>query len=383
MEAELGKVCYTVTNFCFLNVTKFQIAVITLHRMVKLVKLFVALVVLSSTPVSAQENGNFISFDTIDWDFGKINESDGRVAHTFHLINTSSSALSLAEPVESCSCVHTRLSKRTLAPGEKAELEFIFDPAGARSFTYRTADLYDKSGNHLATLSIRADVVPIDNSLASVYPVVIDGSLRTDRLSANFGYCRFGERSVKLIPLANDGDKTISLSSVCEGEYLTVNCPKSLKPGEESTIELVCELPREGRCRSVTDSLYFMLDGKRLAFAMPVERIILPRIQPRESVPVLQTYPSVGKLTEAKAARRSQKVEYEGEIELRNAGKAPLEILEVSSSGTCSLKKGQTLAPGAKFKVRLRTEKREDRVEIFTNDPQRPYKELIFNILKN
>ena len=64
-------------------------------------------------------------------------------------------------------------------------------------------------------------------------------------------------------------------------------------------------------------------------------------------------------------------------------GKAPLEILEVSSSGTCSLKKGQTLAPGAKFKVRLRTEKREDRVEIFTNDPQRPYKELIFNILKN
>ena len=96
MEAELGKVCYTVTNFCFLNVTKFQIAVITLHRMVKLVKLFVALVFLSSTPVSAQENGNFISFDTIDWDFGKINESDGRVAHTFHLINTSSSALYLA-----------------------------------------------------------------------------------------------------------------------------------------------------------------------------------------------------------------------------------------------------------------------------------------------
>ena len=43
--------------------------------MVKLVKLFVALVFLSSTPMSAQENGNFISFDTIDWDFGKINES--------------------------------------------------------------------------------------------------------------------------------------------------------------------------------------------------------------------------------------------------------------------------------------------------------------------
>lgn len=353
-----------------------------MHRMVKLVKLFVALVFLSSTTImSAQENGKFITFDTIDWDFGKIKESDGRVAHTFHFINTSASALSLANPVESCSCVHAFLSKRTLEPGEKAELEFIFDPSGARSFTYRTVDLYDKSGNHLATLSIRAEVIPMDTSPAATYPVIAGAGLRTDRYSVNMGYCRFGQRTLRSIPIVNEGERKIRLEVWSSGDYLKLNCPSGLDPGEESSIELECELPTEVECASLVDTLYFKVDGKVLEFRMPVERIFLPLIPESADVPAMQSYPSVGRLVETRTLRRSRKPEYVGEMEIRNADTAPLKIIHVISSGDCSLKKGQSLAPGAGLKVKLRTEKSEDRVEIFTNDPSRPYKELIFKYL--
>ena len=268
-----------------------------------------------------------------------------------------------------------------LAEREKAELEFIFDPSGARSFTYRTVDLYDKSGNHLATLSIRAEVIPMDTSPAATYPVIAGAGLRTDRYSVNMGYCRFGQRTLRSIPIVNEGERIIRLEVWSSGDYLKLNCPSGLDPGEESSIELECELPAEGECTSLVDTLYFKVDGKELEFRIPVERIFLPLIPESADVPAMQSYPSVGRLVETRTQRRSRKLEYLGEMEIRNAGTAPLKIIHVISSGDCSLKKGQSLAPGAGLKVKLRTEKSEDRVEIFTNDPSRPYKELIFKYL--
>ena len=67
------------------------------------------------------------------------------------------------------------------------------------------------SGNHLATLSIRAEVIPMDTSPAATYPVIAEAGLRTDRYSVNMGYCRFGQRTLRSIPIVNEGERKIRL----------------------------------------------------------------------------------------------------------------------------------------------------------------------------
>ena len=92
-------------------------------------------------------------------------------------------------------------------------------------------------------------------------------------------------------------------------------------------------------------------------------------------MPVLRTYPSVAPLEKSWFSRT-----YSGTVLLENAGDAPLEIRKVISDAVLGLSDGTILAPGEKIRVKASSAQTQFRAELFTNDPKRPYKELIFKL---
>ena len=64
--------------------------------------------------------------------------------------------------------------------------------------------------------------------------------------------------------------------------------------------------------------------------------------------------------------------------ELSNDGPGRLEIFAVNGDAETNLQSGTIVEPGDSFKVKARSDKPSFRLELFTNDPVRPYKELIF-----
>ena len=158
-----------------------------------MVKLFVVLAFLS-TVAYGQEGGKFITFNTSEHDFGTLEEFSPPLSYTFRFLNASDSAVELAAPVLSCSCLTAHLSPRRVEPGQTGEVEVVFSPSGAAFRTYRTVDIYSKSGEHLQTLTVSAYVEPSDSGISDRYPVILSDAVRASRTDVPFGYLLGGHR---------------------------------------------------------------------------------------------------------------------------------------------------------------------------------------------
>ena len=87
----------------------------------------------------------------------------------------------------------------------------------------------------------------------------------------------------------------------------------------------------------------------------------------------MRTYPSEAELSKALLSGK-----YSGIVELSNDGPGRLVIFAVKGDADTNLRSGTIVEPGDSFKVKARSDKPSFRLELFTNDPVRPYKELIF-----
>ena len=347
--------------------------------MVKLVNLFIALALLFPTILYGQEGGTLINFNSEEYDFGKVRESDGRLYHSFEFVNCSGAVLNLLEPVPSCSCVNAKLSAKSLKPGQRASVDVVFDPSGAESLVYRTVDIYSKEGIHLSTLSVMADVVPMDTSLARKFPIVLDGDLRSDVSTVNFGYSYWGESSRKIVELANLGKSRVRLRAESLSGTIDVICPEYIEPESHVSVIIVSNIPDDSHLYQMRkDQISLYADGKKTSRGISVERLILGRLSQDGPLPSLMTYPSVAGLSKSLFTKT-----YSGNIEIANSGRGDLVILAVRHSDDveCSIKDGYVVKAGEKCKVSVKSKKETCVVEIFTNDPIRPYKELIFNNL--
>ncbi len=153
--------------------------------------------------------------------------------------------------------------------------------------------------------------------------------------------------------------------------------PRSLKAGEEASVAVKCSVPVDyGKYTSYDNVLVFIVDGKPLKKTIKTNSVVMNEIPETGTVPSLRSYPSVGKM-EYKFFRKL----YSGEIEVGNSGRAPLRILGVKTDAETNIKAGTVIKPGEKIMVEAVSSVPEARIEIFTDDPVRPYKELIYNNL--
>lgn len=218
------------------------------------------------------------SFDATNWNFGKISEADGVVSHTFLFRNNTADPLRITGSVPSCNCIMAQLPDGPVAPGKLADIVVFFAPSGSVGPTHRTIEILGPKGVSLGSLSTDADVIPADRSIEERYPIVLSPCLYANMNTIPFGYMSPGEKSSKVIYLANSSDEWMYLETGQTGSgLLTVLCPEAIGPGKEVAVMLTYTMPSDKNFISRHDTLSVAVEGSKIKGQITTSAICLTK----------------------------------------------------------------------------------------------------------
>ena len=321
--------------------------------------------------------GSAQSFDRVSWDFGKIKEADGVVSHVFMFRNDTGKPVRITGSVPSCNCIMAQLPDGDIAPGKTADIVVFFSPSGAAGPAHRTIEILGPRGASLGILSTDADVTPEDRSIEERYPIVLAPSLYANMNTIPFGYMKPGEKASKVIYLANSSDGWMEISTAVKGSgNLQVRCPEMIAPGKEVPVMLTYTMPSGENYKTHHDTLRIHprteSSYKRESFAsVQTSAICLTKGGGGAS---MRVFPNTGALKK-KLFRNT----LHSTVEITNDGTDDLIInaIEAPAAAKFSIVPGTHIEPGATVRAELEATGPAS-VRLFTNDPKRPYKDIIF-----
>lgn len=98
-----------------------------------------------------------IHFQQFTWDFGTIKQGE-KVAHIFTFENRGKGPLVITSASSTCGCTIPEFSDKPVDPGEKGQLEVVFDSSGRSGKQTKTVRVYTNTKKKMVMLSIAANV---------------------------------------------------------------------------------------------------------------------------------------------------------------------------------------------------------------------------------
>lgn len=311
-------------------------------------------------------------FNTLEHDFGAVTADQGTLYYEFKLKNLGSETVRIGTLYPSCSCLYINMDDKTLDPGEEGVIGVTMGLSGYSGRMFRTVDVYTVDEKHLGTLNLWADITPPQREIEFYYPIFLSESLLCNRDNINFGYLYWSNSTELSLGIANTSEKTLTLDARVLGiGNPSLSYPRSIGPGEKAEI-VVRYTALEGSYLACHDELLISIDGKPAAKNIALKCIIMNQLEKTADSPSLWSNPSF-------APFKLRAKTYKGSVELGNSGNSELIVYEVFTSTKTNITKGTKIAPGKSIKVNASSKEPKAKIELFTNDPVRPYKELIFN----
>ena len=334
-----------------------------------------------------EELNSALVFETYEWDFGQIDEADGVVQHTFRFVNVSNNPIQIDNVATSCGCTTVLYSTQPVAGGEYGELTVAFDPSRTEGRVLREVEVYTKDRRNYASLMITADVNPIPMGLEQIYPHLLAGTVKTNAKRCNFGYITQGESVTRVVRVANVGDKSAKLSVVTTGNRygMSVECPESIAPQEVVSIHVTYTIPTGKKYFGMArDTIWVVADGVKSQEPIVVKALRVEKFNDSDKKPVMRIEPAYVEFGEKAPGKIYKKT-----ITIGNTGNADLIFRNVEPmEGTAiSIESGQVIKPGQELKVTVAITNSNvphmstlGSINLTTNDPTRPFRELRLQI---
>lgn len=356
-----------------------------MYVMRRLSLLFVAILALNSLPAQQPVDSLALQFDEVEWNFGRIDEQEGEVSHTFRYRNISDRFVAIERVYSSCGCTTGEYSRRPLKPGGEQTFTVVFDPEGRSGKVEKSITIVYDQGRGRTTLNIKGRVRPRPRSVADEFPYDLGGGLRSDADYRAFGNVAQGTTRSMTFALLNNSAEPMTIGVEwlqCSG-LLELNLPEELAPTERAlvTMTYVPSRVEGGRYGLVRDSFRIVAGG------VATERVIntscvgvdyfegVDDDAPRAKIEPV--YHDFG--TAPRGAIESV------EVKVSNLGREPLVIraIELREGTTIELEVGESIAPGAtrvatmEYRVpELGYDVTYGGVMIVVNDPVKPVREL-------
>ncbi|KAA3647406.1 MAG: DUF1573 domain-containing protein [Bacteroidetes bacterium] len=122
-----------------------------------------------NNPASASDDAvdteNLPAFDFEEevMDFGEIAQGE-KVKRVFRFMNSGKSDLIISDAKGSCGCTVPVWPKNPIAPGEKGEIEVVFDSNGKQGRQHKTITLVANTIPNTKVIAIKGDIKTPENS---------------------------------------------------------------------------------------------------------------------------------------------------------------------------------------------------------------------------
>lgn len=83
------------------------------------------------------ENYAVLTFDTLEYDFGKFSKEDPIVKCSFHFRNTGTAPLVIHQAFASCGCTIPSFTKEPIKPGEEGQVDVTYNGTDKFPGTFR------------------------------------------------------------------------------------------------------------------------------------------------------------------------------------------------------------------------------------------------------
>ena len=345
--------------------------------------LFCCLTAAAQRPVETS-----LRFDSTTWDFGLIKEADGVVSHEFNYINLSDHEVVLEFVTPGCSCTTTTYSRSPLPPGQAAAIVVHFDPASQPGQFHQTVQIVLKGGKERYNLIVEGVVAEREKDVDQAYPFPLVLGLQVSSLTARFGFVQQGRSLVKTVGIANTSGREIQLDYTLDrpDKDIVVRMPQTLQAGQTGLVEIDFS-PEPGRIGTLDNGVAIFPKGEAKGKSVALEGYAVQTVDKKPGAASLRFQPTQLDFGKVKIGRKAK-----ASVTLFNDGKEDLRILkmEIPDAITVSLKQNASIAPGKSMKleaVLLLKDKyfRQDelRVRLFTNDPNRPIRDIVCRLSVN
>lgn len=326
-------------------------------------------------------DGNLV-FEKEVHNFGKIEEANGKVTHSFKFVNTGSSPVIINNVKASCGCTASNWSKKPVLPGKSGSVSVTYDPKGRPgSFSKYLIVYTNQEENNTHRLIIKGSVKPKPKTLEDEYPKNL-GAIRLKTNHLGYGKIYKGEIKEKKIFFVNTSDTNVSINISRLPKHIKIkNENLEAKPGEEGAISLVYNSESVDDWGFIISRVYFKINGKeirkhRFIISASIEEDFRNLTEEeKKNAPKAIFNKEVFNFGEI-----GQNESISKRIELTNKGNAPLIIRKIKSSCGCTVVKPdkKILKPGEStdFKVTFNSGRKKGHqskvVTVILNDPQKP-----------
>nr|WP_314650589.1 DUF1573 domain-containing protein [uncultured Porphyromonas sp.] len=117
-----------------------------------------ALLLFVGIALAQATKGAVISAPVTEFDFGTIQEANGKVSHTFIIKNIGDAPLIITRVSTPCSCTTPEHTREPIAPGKEGKVVVTYNPAGRPGPFYKNIAVYSNGKDGGFTLRIKGEV---------------------------------------------------------------------------------------------------------------------------------------------------------------------------------------------------------------------------------
>lgn len=339
-----------------------------------------SLIIMGHTGVllSQQKNAS-LSFEKIQHDFGKIEESDGPVTCTFEFTNTGSIPLIINRVVASCGCTSPDWSKEPIVPGGKGFVKATYNPRNRPGKFNKSVNVYSNAEQPVVVLRIMGDVNPRPRTIEDDYPYII-GGMRFKSNHLAFVKVKQGQQKTILMEMVNVSDQPLSVAFDRVPDHLTLKTiPERIQPKEKGVIEATYDAGKKNDWGFVIDRVNVLLNQETFKNNLLTISATIEEDFAGLSAEEIKQAPAIQFDTKTfDFGKIAQKSSVTHEFQFTNTGKSDLILRKITSSCGCTAvsPKEKVIAPGqsssikATFSAGTRQGKQSKTITIITNDPR-------------
>lgn len=176
------------------------------------------------------------------FDFGTIDEKDGKVSHTFTVTNTGNTPIVISDVSFACSCISVTYTREPIRPFKSGEVTVTYNPAYRPGFFSKELNILTQDRKFRNRIWVKGNVKGAKHEVTEDYPYFYGNDFYMRQNICSFGPIKQGITKVITVDYINNKENTIKLDFIIDKGWeklVSIVSAKYIKAYGKSRINLI------------------------------------------------------------------------------------------------------------------------------------------------